>query len=427
VTGAFAAIVLVCIAMALLAAVRARHAEAALGAAVADMRARGLAREPDAAATRRAYDEEARRSGVLDDLGRTADDLAHDLKDLLTAITGRSELLIASLDAAHPGRPDACEIRRLALSGARIGMPLRALTALRAATDVIDVNLVVSRTADGFEVLLGRDISVSLALDPRVMRVRAGAGHVDEIVLNLAMRARAAMPNGGRLTVSTARHTRHDGHTRLGPARPYVRVVVADTGVDMPEADREALFAPFLVTPGAGGVAIGLARVCDIVKQAGGEIHVDAAPGLGTTFTVDLPAATEPASVQTSSTGRPIAALVLVVEDEPRIRELIKVVLCRGGHEVVAVAGPHEGLAMLKRQPAVELMLIDVVMPDMNGYDLAIQARALVPGLRVVFMSGFTRDLTRHPAGDRFLAKPFAVESLHDVVQQALIDPQTME
>jgi two-component system cell cycle sensor histidine kinase/response regulator CckA len=424
VIGACVALMLAAIVMALLAAARARRAEAALRAA-AHTQTPVIALQPDAAATRHAREEEARRSGVLDDLGRTADDLAHDVNDLLTAITGRTELLIASLDEAHPGWPDACEIRRLALSGARIGKPLRALTASRAATDVIDVNLVAARTAEGFDVLLGRDIDVSLALDPGVMRVRAGAGHVDEIVLNLAMRARAAMPHGGRLTLSTARHTRHEDHASL--ARPYVRIVVSDTGVEMPQSDRETLFQPSLVTPGAGGAAIELAKVCDIVRQAGGEIHVDSAPGLGTTFTVDLPAAMEPASTRTPSIGRPVAALVLVVEDEPRIRDLIKVVLSRAGHDVVAVAGPHEGLAMLKRQPGLELMLIDVVMPDMNGYDLAIQARVLVPGLRVVFMSGFTRDLTRHPAQDRFLAKPFAVESLHDAVQQALSDPRAVD
>jgi two-component system cell cycle sensor histidine kinase/response regulator CckA len=416
------ALVLGCITIALLAAMRARRAEGAPRAG-ADSSRRPAAQELDGPPAPRARDEEARRPGVLDDFERTADDLAHDLKDLLTAITGRTELLIASLDESHPGRPDAVEIRRLALSGARIGKPWRALTASRAATDVIDVNLVTSRTADGFEALLGRDIDVSLALDPGVMHVRAGAGHVDEIVLNLAMRARAAMPEGGRLTLSTARHTRHGGHTSLGQARPYVRIVVADTGVEMPEADRDTLFGPSLLTAGAGAAAVGLAKVCDIVKQAGGEIHVDSAPGRGTTFTVDLPAATEPAWVHAPSIARPVAALVLVVEDEPRIRELIKVVLSRGGHDVVAVAGPHEGLAVLNRQPAVELMLVDVVMPDMNGYDLAIQARALVPGLRVVFMSGFTRDLTRHPTRDRFLAKPFAIESLHDVVQRALSDP----
>jgi two-component system, cell cycle sensor histidine kinase and response regulator CckA len=422
VTAACVALVLGCITIALFAAMRARRAEVALRGG-RDGPPPPAAQELDDNPAPRARDQKARRSGVLDDLERTADDLAHDLKDLLTAITGRTELLIASLDEAHPGRPDACEIRRLALSGARIGKPLRALTASRAATDLIDVNLVTSRTADGFEVLLGRDIDVALALDPGVMQVRAGAGQVDEIVLNLAMRARAAMPQGGRLTLSTARHTRPDGHTSLGQARAYVRIVVADTGVDMPETDRETLSEPLLVTPGAGGVAIGLAKVCDIVKQAGGEIHVDSAPGLGTTFTVDLPAATEPAGAYAPSIARPVAALVLVVEDEPRIRELIKVVLSRGGHDVVAVAGPHEGLAVLNRQPAVELMLVDVVMPDMNGYDLAVQARALVPGLRVVFMSGFTRDLSRHPTRDRFLAKPFAIESLHDVVQQALSDP----
>jgi two-component system cell cycle sensor histidine kinase/response regulator CckA len=407
-------------AVAMFAAVRAQRAEAALRASAEAYRqlpAQGSTSD----AARSARDEQAHHAQIMEDVGRTADDLAHDLKNLLTAITGRTELLIASLDEAHPGRPDAYEIRRLALSAARAGKPLRALSGLAAATDVVDVNLVTSRTTDALKEMLGSDIDVSVTLDPGVMPVRLSAGHLEEIVLNLAMNARAAMPDGGRLTVSTARHTRHEGDVGQGPAREYVRIVLADTGAGMPEADRARLLEPSLV-PGANGVAVGLARVLDIVKQASGRISVDSAPELGTTFVVDLRAEMQPTASHTSTLARSISAWVLVVDDEPRVRELIKGVLARDGHDVVAVAGPHDGLAVLKRQPGVELMLVDVVMPDMSGYDLAIQARTVAPGLRVVFMSGFARDLTRHPPGDRFLAKPFAIESLHEVVRQALSD-----
>jgi two-component system cell cycle sensor histidine kinase/response regulator CckA len=407
--------------VAVVAALRSRRAEAALRASVEAQQA--FVAQPAAAdAARRARDEDARHAQVLEEVGRTADELAHGLKDLLTAITGRIELLIEGLDAAHPGRQDAYEIRRLALSAARLTKPLRALSASGSATALIDVNLVTSHTADAFTELLGADIEVSLRLDPGVMFVRTGASHVEEIVLNLAMRARAAMPGGGRLAISTTRHARGQATADPGAAREYVRLVVADTGAAMSAADREALFEPSLLLSGADGVAIGLARVCDIVKRAGGEIAVDSGPGSGTTFTVDLPAVAAPPPVHDPTLVRALAASVLVVEDEPRVRELIKVVLTRGGHDVIAVAGPHDALAALSRQPGIEVMLIDVVMPDMNGYDLATQSRALVPGLRVVFMSGFARDLTRHPPGDRFLAKPFAIESLHDVVQQALLD-----
>jgi CheY-like chemotaxis protein len=162
--------------------------------------------------------------------------------------------------------------------------------------------------------------------------------------------------------------------------------------------------------------------VLRIVRQAGGRISVDSVPGVGTTVVVDLPADPAAPGPPLPEPPHAIAASVLVVEDEPRVRELIKTVLARNGHEVVAVAGPHDGLAVLKRHPGTELLLVDVVMPDMNGYDLATQARTIAPGLRVVFMSGFARDVARHPPGDRFLAKPFAIESLHQVVQEALSD-----
>jgi two-component system, cell cycle sensor histidine kinase and response regulator CckA len=400
--------------VAALAVARARRAEAARRASEDTprrMTAEGLL--PDA--TRLESEQQIRHARILEDVGRTADVVAHDFKDLLTAITGRTELLIASLDEAHPGRPEAFEIRRLALSAARMSKPLRALSGALAATDLIDVNMVISRTADAFKEMLGSDIDVSLALDPGVMRVRAGAGHVEEIVLTLAMNARAAMPGGGRLTVSTAGHTHEENDPRLGSGRECVRIALAHTEGVIPEIDRK-----LVESPGTG--AAGLARVLDVVKRAGGWFSVESPPGGGTMFVVDLPAAMEPAPAEGPLPARAIKASVLVVEDEPRVRELIKVFLSREGHDVVAVAGPHDGLAVLKRQPSVELMLIDIVMPDMNGYDLAVQARAVAPGLRVVFMSGFARDCTRHPTADRFLAKPFAVESLRDVVQQALSD-----
>ena len=159
-----------------------------------------------------------------------------------------------------------------------------------------------------------------------------------------------------------------------------------------------------------------------LVKQAGGRIRVDSAAGVGTTFTIDLPATSEPAAVPDRSLAetRLTAAPVLVVEDEPGMRELIRLVLVRAGHEVVTVAGPHAALAALNRQPAIALMLVDVVMPEMDGYDLVAEVRKISPGVHVVFMSAFAPDPTRQPSGDGFLGKPFTSESLIDIVEKAL-------
>jgi CheY-like chemotaxis protein len=200
-------------------------------------------------------------------------------------------------------------------------------------------------------------------------------------------------------------------------------MIVADTGGGMSAAAQSRLFEPFLASEEAGGSALGLAKVDAIVKQAGGRIQVESAAGVGTTFTIDLPATSEPVAAPSAFTEPRLTSPVLVVEDDPRVRELIRLVLVRAGHEVVAVAGPHAALAALNRQPAILLMLVDVVMPEMDGYDLVVEARKLSSGIHVVFMSGFARDAARHPSGDGFLAKPFTVESLTGIVQEALAAP----
>jgi CheY-like chemotaxis protein len=271
--------------------------------------------------------------------------------------------------------------------------------------------------------MLGPSIAVTLALDNDIKRIKIGASHLEEIVLNLGIHARDAMPNGGRLTVATTRHITDERDAASGAPREYVRMIVADTGGGMSAAAQSRLFEPFLASADAGGSAIGLAKVDAIVKRAGGRIQVESVAGVGTTFTIDLPATSEPAAapdpvfVETR-----LMAPVLVVEDDPRVRELIRLVLVRAGHEVVAVAGPHAALA-LNRQPAISLMLVDVVMPEMDGYDLVVEGRKISPGVHVVFMSGFARDTARHPGGDGFLAKPFTVESLTGIVQEALAAP----
>lgn len=392
-------------------------------ACVATLRARA------ARAALRASEEKHRESvelaGKMEAGSRLAGDVAHDLNDLLTAITGHTELLIASLDPSGANIQDAHEIRRAALSAARLTKPLRTLSGgHRASTDVIDVNAVTARTASSLGRMLGPNIDVTLALDNDIKRIKVGASHLEEIVLNLGIHARDAMPNGGRLTVATSMHTHDERDAASGAPREYVRMVVADTGGGMSAAAQSRLFEPFFASDDAGGSALGLAKVDAIVKQAGGRIQVESAAGVGTTFTIDLPATSEPAAVPGPACAETrLTAPVLVVEDDPRVRELIRLVLVRAGHEIVAVAGPHAALAALNRQPAISLMLVDVVMPEMDGYDLVAEARKISPGVHVVFMSGFAHDITRHPSGDGFLAKPFTVESLTGIVQKALEAP----
>ena len=378
----------------------------------------------------RACEETGRQSGQLpqnlERVGQLAGDIAHDLNDLLTAIIGHTELLIESLPRGDPMSPDAHEVRRAALSAARLTKQLLALSRTQRTTlEVIDVNAVVARTAGGLKGMLGEDIAITLTLGTDIKRIRAGASHLEEIVLNLALNARDAMPAGGRLTLTTAMHTRLEQGAASGPAGEYVRLIVADTGRGIPEAQQAKIFEPFFATQGGGESAVGLAKVFAIVKENGGQIHLDSTTGVGTTFTVDLPAMSQlPPIVPPPPVLRPMTGLapILVVEDEPRVRELMRLVLVRAGYDVVAVAGPHDALAALNRQPDIHLLLIDVVMPEMNGYDLAAEARRIVPAAKVVFLSGFACDPSRQPPTDGFLAKPFTVESLTDIVQHALAE-----
>jgi two-component system cell cycle sensor histidine kinase/response regulator CckA len=373
-------------------------------------------------AREREHDQSVELAKHMEATSRLAGDVAHDLTDLLTAIAGHAELLIASLDPSGTSIQDAHEIRHAALRAAQLTRPLRTLTGEPyMSTDVIDVNAVTTRTITSLQQMLGPKIDVTLALDSNIKPIRIAASHLEEIVLNLCIHARDAMPNGGRLTVTTTMHA-HDGRDGTGGVRgEYVRMVVADTSDGMSAAAQSRLFEPFFTSEEAGGNAVGLAKVDAIVKQAGGRIHVDSARGVGTTFTIDVPATSESAaSPDPPLAAARVMAAVLVVEDEPQVRELIRLVLVRAGHEVVAVAGPHVALAALNRRPAISLMLVDVVMPEMDGYDLAVEARKVLPGVHVVFMSAFARDATRHPEGDGFLAKPFTVESLTGIVEKAL-------
>jgi two-component system cell cycle sensor histidine kinase/response regulator CckA len=401
------ALAVIAIAVACVATLRARAARAALRACEATHR------------------ESVERERKMEAGSRLAGDVAHDLNDLLTAITGHTELLIASLDPSGTSVQDAHEIRRAALSAARLTRSLRTLSGgNRGSTGVIDVNDVTARAARSLQQMLGPNIEVTLALDNNIKRIKIGASHLEEIVLNLGIHARDAMPSGGRLTVATTMHTHDERNAADGAPSDYVRMVVSDTGGGMSADAQSRLFEPFFASDDGRAGAIGLAKVDAIVKQAGGRILVESAAGAGTTFTIDLPATSEPAArPDPAFLETQLTTPVLVVEDEPRVRELIRLVLVRAGHEVVAVAGPHAALAALNRQPTISVMLVDVVMPEMDGYDLVAEARKISPGVHVVFMSGFALDTTRHPSGDSFLAKPFTVELLTGIVQEALDSP----
>jgi CheY-like chemotaxis protein/two-component sensor histidine kinase len=359
-----------------------------------------------------AFTPQLQQAHRMEAIGRLAGGIAHDFNNLLTAISGYSELIAVRLSASDPMIDDVNEIRRAALSAGRLTKHLLALSTNQIVhAEVLDLNAIVSRTTGILRRILGEDIAVTLTLDPGIRPVKADAGQMEQIVLNLAVNARDAMPGGGRLTVTTIM------------AGDWVRLTMTDTGCGMSEETRSRVFEPFFTTKGDAGTGLGLATVHDVVARNHGRIELTSAPGAGTTFAIELPATHETPSPEVRA-ARPAhvvdgSSRVLVVEDDPGVRRLIELALTRAGHQVVSVAGPRDALAALTGEPAFTLVLTDIVMPEMNGHDLAVEIRRIAPGLRIGFMSGFACDLARQTAGELFLAKPFTVESLTTFVRHA--------
>jgi CheY-like chemotaxis protein len=379
-------------------AIVAATAIAAAGIAIGWGRAARAARRAEKA-------QSDQRVDALEAGSRLAADLAHDLDDLLTAVIGQAELLMAGSDPSAAQTQGAREIRDAALKAARLTRPLRSVGGSRpSSTDVIDVNDVITTAAGFLRRKLGSGIEVKLMLDPAVKPIRIGAGRLDALVLTLGIRAGEAMPDGGQLTIATAVDPRGSRHqVEGGPLPECTRLIMTNNGV---------------------GRVTSPASVVEIVTEAGGRLQMESSDGGGTTFTIDLPATSEPVAPLRAAAAAPrLRAPVLVVEDEPGVRELITVVLARAGHEVVAVDGPHAALAALHRQPLIALMLVDVIMPEMDGYDFVAEARKSAPGVQVIFMSSFAPDASRQAARDRFLAKPFSVEQLTALVEETLATP----
>jgi hypothetical protein len=372
-----------------------------------------------------ALEQQMLQAQKMEAVGRLAGGVAHDFNNLLTAITGYAELLIQNLSPSDPIIQDAYEIRRAALSAARLTRHLLAFSRKEhTRLEVVDVNVIVGRTTGILKRTLGTDIELTLRLEPALRLVKANPSQLEQVVLNLAVNARDAMPSGGRLVVTTSMHVCRQHawcHHRIGGE--YVRLTISDTGCGIPESIRSKIFEPFFTTKGESGTGLGLATVYSIVQHAGGDVRAESDGHRGSTFTIDLPATDEQAPA-TDQEGHPRlvegCASVLVVEDDSRVRELVELVLRRAGYDVIAVSTPPDALATLSSQPDIHLMLTDVVLPQMNGYDLAEEARKVAPGVRVAFMSGFANDVLHRPVAEPFIPKPFTVESLTSAVRKAL-------
>ena len=390
--------------------------------------------------SRRAYDELAETQGQLeqaqkmDAVGRLAGGVAHDFNNLLTVILGRTDILLHPLKPEDPMRRGIELIQRTAGRAADLTRQLLAFSRKQVLEPVVlDLGAVTTDMKDMLGRLIGEDIALLTTPTPRLGRVKADRGQIEQVIMNLAVNARDAMPQGGRLIVETADIDLDDEYVRRHVGArpgPHVMLAVSDTGTGIPHEIQSQIFEPFFTTKEQGkGTGLGLATVYGIVKQSGGYIEVDSEPGQGTTFRVYLPRLdAEPAPVDRSA--RPAAAAggtetILLVEDEEGVRELARDILRASGYTVLEARNGPEALLLCERhQGPLDMLLTDVVMPRMSGRELAERLAPLRPDLSVLYMSGYTDDaVIRHGvlgAGTAFLQKPFTPAALVLRVRETL-------
>ncbi|MFL5341351.1 MAG: PAS domain S-box protein [Gemmataceae bacterium] len=382
---------------------------------------------------RRQMEDQLRQAQKMEAVGQLAGGIAHDFNNLLTVINGYSDLLLSHAAAADPSQKALAAIREAGERAAGLTQQLLAFSRKAIIEPkVLDLNALVGQVARMLRRLIGEDITLATRLDPDLSRVRADPGQVEQVVMNLAVNARDAMPQGGRLTIETgdvqiADQDAADG-ADLSPGR-YVRLVVSDTGCGMTDEVKAKIFEPFFTTKGVGkGTGLGLATVYGIVKTYRGHIDVRSEPGAGATFEILLPAAPGSA-VRPPATGITVprgTEAVLLVEDEPDVREIIRAALQGQGYSVLEAAGGEEALRIASDHGGpLDLVVTDVVMPGLGGREVATALRHSRPGLKVLFVSGYTDDaVVRHgisEAADAFLQKPFTPATLAAKVR-ALLD-----
>jgi nitrogen-specific signal transduction histidine kinase/CheY-like chemotaxis protein len=369
----------------------------------------------------------------IEALGRLAGGVAHDFNNLLTAVHGYANLLLDDLPEGDPRREDVLEIRR---AGERASALTRQLLTFSrrdvVQARVLDPNRVVAELERMLRRLIREDVTLALELEPGAGPVRMDPGHLEQIVVNLVVNARDAMPRGGRIQLRTRNVVRPGPDTPRGDAVPdgrWMLLSVEDQGTGMDPETLANAFEPFFTTkPDTAGTGLGLATVQAVARQSGGHVFADSAAGAGSIFRVWLPIA-EGAPAQEAAPVEPGAGApgatppVLVAEDDELVRRFVCSVLREAGHDVVSAVDGAEALAALERPDCeAELLVTDLVMPGMDGHQLAVKARERRPGLKVLFMSGYAQgpDLRERVAasGDAFLQKPFSARALVETVRE---------
>jgi two-component system cell cycle sensor histidine kinase/response regulator CckA len=385
----------------------------------------------------RSLENQFRQAQRLEAVGRLAGGVAHDFNNVLTAITGYSDLLLEELDPADPKRQDVEEIKAAAFRAA--GLTRQLLTFSRKQvpeTRVLDVNAVVENLEKMLRRLIGEDVKLEVSLGSGLGAVRADPGQLEQVIVNLAVNSRDAMPGGGCLTIETANVELDETHARdhagASPGK-YVVLAVTDTGIGMDAKIQSKIFDPFFTTKEFGkGTGLGLSVVYGIVKQSGGFVWVSSEPGRGATFKVYLPRVDELVEAQAQAPSVQGAAggseTVLVAEDDPSVREIVANVLTRKGYRVLRAPDGQTALAMARAQQGeIQLLVTDIVMPGMTGRQLAEAFAVARPGVRVLYISGYTDDAVVRQGvlaeGLPYLQKPFTPGALALKVREVLDRP----
>ena len=377
---------------------------------------------------RRQLEAQLRQAQKMEAIGRLAGGIAHDFNNLLTAISGYSGLLLETLDEGDPRRDDAEQIRSAAERATELTSQLLAFSRRGLVRPTaVDLNGVIRNMQPMLERLIGEHIRMRIALRADEPHVLTDRTQLEQVVLNLVLNARDAMPDGGVLAVETeALEATAAWAQGLTPANSVV-FTVSDTGTGITEDVREHVFEPFFTTKGQAGGGLGLATVYATVRQAGGRIRLQSTPGRGTSVRIVLPVSQRPeetAATDGRGTGEAGATgRVLLVEDEAAVRELVERILRRAGFEVTPTPDALAAIRVAAEAGPFDLLLSDVVMPGMNGLELARELRALRPELRVLLISGYTEEAVGRvgPDGLELLAKPFTADELLARVRQVML------
>ncbi len=385
---------------------------------------------------RRALEQQLRQSQKMEAVGRLAGGIAHDFNNLLMVISGYSEFLLERLGAEPHLRGPAQEIASAAERASSLTRQLLAFSRKQMlAPRIVNLNDIATENLKMLNRMIGEDIDLVMVASPNLWPVRADAGQIEQVIMNLAVNARDAMPSGGKLLIETSNTTLDEEYARLhAPLRPgdYVMVAISDTGAGMDSETQSHIFEPFFTTKGTKGTGLGLSTVYGIVKQSGGYIWVYSEIGKGTTFKIYLPrvasmgepAAQVAAPIQFQKV-EPGTETILLVEDEANLRYLARQYLEKQGYKVIEAADGAVAVQIaVAHEAVIHLLLTDVIMPGMNGRELAQRISEIRPNVKVVYMSGYTENVIGHngmlDVGVRLLQKPFNLRDLKSMVREVL-------